>query len=47
MAADILIVDDEADIRDLVAGILEDEGHNARLARDSDEWGPPPPASGC
>ncbi len=27
MAADILIVDDEADIRDLVAGILEDEGH--------------------
>ncbi len=37
MAADILIVDDEADIRDLVAGILEDEGHRARLARDSDE----------
>ena len=37
MAADILIVDDEADIRDLVAGILEDEGHSARLARDSDE----------
>src|SRR6185295_17393879 len=37
MPADILIVDDEADIRDLVAGILEDEGHNARLARDSDE----------
>ncbi|MCB1527027.1 MAG: sigma-54-dependent Fis family transcriptional regulator [Hyphomicrobiaceae bacterium] len=37
MAADILIVDDEADIRDLVAGILEDEGHKTRLARDSDE----------
>jgi DNA-binding NtrC family response regulator len=37
MPADILIVDDEADIRDLVAGILEDEGHSARLARDSDE----------
>ncbi|MES0402969.1 MAG: response regulator, partial [Hyphomicrobium sp.] len=37
MAADILIVDDEADIRELVAGILEDEGHHARLARDSDE----------
>ncbi|MEO1421462.1 MAG: response regulator, partial [Pseudomonadota bacterium] len=37
MAADILIVDDEADIRDLVAGILEDEGHATRLARDSDE----------
>ncbi len=37
MAADILIVDDEADIRDLVSGILEDEGHATRLARDSDE----------
>ncbi|MGH6814538.1 MAG: response regulator, partial [Hyphomicrobiaceae bacterium] len=37
MAADILVVDDEADIRDLVAGILEDEGHQCRLARDSDE----------
>jgi two-component system nitrogen regulation response regulator NtrX len=37
MASDILIVDDEADIRDLVAGILEDEGHGARTAKDSDE----------
>ena len=37
MSADILIVDDEADIRDLVAGILQDEGHRTRLARDSDE----------
>ena len=37
MPADILIVDDEADIRDLVSGILEDEGHKTRLARDSDE----------
>ncbi len=37
MAADILIVDDEADIRELVSGILEDEGHKTRLARDSDE----------
>ncbi len=36
MAADILIVDDEKDIRDLVAGILEDEGHQARTAADSD-----------
>jgi two-component system nitrogen regulation response regulator NtrX len=35
--ADILIVDDEADIRELVSGILEDEGHGARLARNSDE----------
>ena len=37
MAADILIVDDEDDIRDLVAGILEDEGHRPRLARNADE----------
>src|ERR1700692_4042865 len=37
MAADILIVDDEDDIRGLVAGILEDEGYGPRLARDSDE----------
>lgn len=37
MAADILVIDDEADIRDLIAGILQDEGHSSRLARDSDE----------
>ena len=37
MAADILIVDDEADIRELVSGILEDEGHATRLARDADD----------
>jgi two-component system nitrogen regulation response regulator NtrX len=37
MSADILIVDDEADIRDLVAGILEDEGYATRTARNSDE----------
>jgi two-component system nitrogen regulation response regulator NtrX len=36
MANDILIVDDEADIRDLVAGILDDEGFKTRTARDSD-----------
>ena len=36
MASDILIVDDEADIRDLVAGILQDEGYATRTARDSD-----------
>ena len=35
MASDILIVDDEADIRDLVAGILDDEGFSTRTARDS------------
>ena len=37
MVADILIVDDEADIRDLVAGILQDEGYDARTARNSDD----------
>jgi two-component system nitrogen regulation response regulator NtrX len=37
MAADILIVDDETDIRELIAGILEDEGHQTRSARDADE----------
>src|SRR5215470_2321639 len=37
MAAEILIVDDEADIRELVAGILQDEGYTTRTARDSDD----------
>ena len=37
MSTDILIVDDEADIRELVAGILEDEGHGTRTAASSDE----------
>jgi two-component system nitrogen regulation response regulator NtrX len=37
MAAEILIVDDEADIRDLVAGILEDEGYETRTAKNSDD----------
>ncbi len=37
MASDILVIDDEADIRDLVSGILEDHGHQVRAARDSDE----------
>ena len=36
MARDILIVDDEADIRMLIAGILRDEGHGTREAADSD-----------
>lgn len=36
MARDILIIDDEEDIRDLIAGILEDEGYSARAAGDSD-----------
>ncbi len=34
---DILIVDDEADIRELVSGILQDEGYGTRTARDSDD----------
>ena len=36
MASDILIIDDEEDIRELVAGILSDEGHETRTARDAD-----------
>ncbi|MEC9367820.1 MAG: sigma-54 dependent transcriptional regulator [Pseudomonadota bacterium] len=37
MASDILVVDDEADIRELISGILEDEGYSTRVAKDSDE----------
>lgn len=36
MAADILVVDDEADIRELVAGILSDEGYSVRVAANSE-----------
>jgi len=36
MAIDILVVDDERDIRELVAGVLEDEGYETRTAADSD-----------
>ncbi len=36
MAIDILVVDDERDIRELVAGVLEDEGYQTRSAADSD-----------
>jgi two-component system, NtrC family, nitrogen regulation response regulator NtrX len=35
--SDILIVDDEADIRELVAGILADEGYSVRTAGDSEQ----------
>jgi two-component system, NtrC family, nitrogen regulation response regulator NtrX len=35
MAHDILIVDDEADIRMLIAGVLKDEGYATREAADS------------
>jgi two-component system nitrogen regulation response regulator NtrX len=36
MASEILIVDDESDICELVAGLLQDEGYTTRTARDSD-----------
>src|SRR5262249_9834308 len=36
MASDILVVDDEEDIREIVSGILSDEGHETRTAHDSD-----------
>ncbi|MGY3670551.1 nitrogen assimilation response regulator NtrX [Marinovum sp. KMM 9989] len=35
--SDILIVDDERDIRELIGDILEDEGYSTRLAGGSDE----------
>ena len=35
MSIDILVVDDEEDIRELVAGILEDEGFSPRTAQDA------------
>ena len=35
MALEVLVVDDEADIRDLVSGVLEDEGYAVRTAADS------------
>ncbi|KZY57283.1 sigma-54-dependent Fis family transcriptional regulator [Erythrobacter sp. HI0063] len=35
MALDILIVDDERDIRELVSGVLSDEGYDCRTAGDS------------
>jgi len=36
MALDILVVDDEEDIRELVAGVLEDEGYETRTAASAD-----------
>ncbi|MGI4818446.1 sigma-54 dependent transcriptional regulator [Brevundimonas sp.] len=35
--ADILVVDDEVDIRELVSGLLEDEGHHVRTAASAEE----------
>jgi two-component system nitrogen regulation response regulator NtrX len=37
MSAEILIVDDEPDICELVAGILQDEGYATRTARDGED----------
>ena len=36
IASEILVVDDEEDIRDLISGILRDEGYDTRMAGDSD-----------
>lgn len=36
MTADILIVDDEADIRDLISDILKDAKYSTRTASNSD-----------
>ena len=37
MALEVLVVDDEADIRELVSGVLEDEGYAVRVAGNSTE----------
>ncbi|MEL6322936.1 MAG: sigma-54 dependent transcriptional regulator [Pseudomonadota bacterium] len=37
MSGDILIVDDEPDIRDLIAGVLEDEGFTTRTAATAEK----------
>jgi len=37
MSVDILIVDDEKNIRDILASVMDDEGYNARVASNSDE----------
>src|SRR6202166_102073 len=36
IAPELLVVDDEEDIRELIAGILGDEGYTTRVAADSD-----------
>lgn len=36
MALDILVIDDEEDIRELICGILDDEGYDTRQAFDAD-----------
>src|SRR5580692_9225631 len=36
IASEVLVVDDEEDIRGLISGILRDEGYETRMAADSD-----------
>ena len=36
IGSEVLVVDDELDIRELIAGILSDEGYETRMASDSD-----------
>ena len=36
IASEVLVVDDEVDIRDLISGILSDEGYETRVAGDSE-----------
>ncbi len=36
MAQEILVVDDEADIRTIIADTLQDEGYETRVAGDAD-----------
>ncbi len=36
IAQEILVVDDEQDIRELISGILSDEGYETRVAADSE-----------
>jgi CheY-like chemotaxis protein len=35
--ADLLVVDDDADLADMLADILRDEGHEVRIAHDGKE----------
>ena len=46
IASEILVVDDEIDIRELMAGILSDEGYDTRVASDSDGALPPSRSAG-
>jgi DNA-binding NtrC family response regulator len=37
MVADLLVVDDDADVGDMLADVLRDAGHTVRVARDGSE----------